>query len=436
MNVHVPSANPEFAQFLHAQQKKSVLRFMTCGSVDDGKSTLIGRLLYDSRQVFDDQLDALRRESRRSAASGRDVDFALLVDGLSAEREQGITIDVAYRFFATARRTFIVADTPGHEQYTRNMATGASNSSLAVLLVDARTGLTRQTRRHSLVVSMLGVRGLVLAVNKMDLIGWSQSRFEAIVAEYAEFAAATGFDAVTAIPLSALNGDNVVQPAVAAPWYTGPTLLGYLETVEPARPAAAGACLPVQWVNRPDAAFRGYAGSVAGGVLASGEEVRVLPSGRSTRIGRIVTADCDLDAAVAGQSVTLTLADDLDVSRGDVIAAPDAPIRIAEAIGARLFWAADAPLTEGARFYLKLATATAVARVSAIHRRIDPNSAAAEPATALAANDIGDVTLVLDRPLAVATCADIRALGSFILIDRESADTAALGLVLDTAPEH
>jgi sulfate adenylyltransferase subunit 1 len=435
MNVHVPSSGADFELFVRAQQTKTVLRFMTCGSVDDGKSTLIGRLLYDSKQVFDDQLTALQRDSRRGAAPAGEIDFSLLVDGLSAEREQGITIDVAYRFFATEKRTFIVADTPGHEQYTRNMATGASNSELAVLLVDARAGLTRQTRRHSLIASMLGVRNVVLAVNKMDMIGWSQSRFDAIVAEYAAFAEACAFDEVVAIPLSALNGDNVVQPPVAAPWYRGPTLLHYLETVDVVRPASLAACMPVQWVNRPNSAFRGYSGSVASGVFTPGQEIRVLPSKRPSRIARIVTSTADLDKAVAGQSVTLTLADNVDLSRGDVIAAPDAPIKLADAFHARLFWAADAPLKAGASFYLKLATTTAVAEVSVIIHRIDPNTAEVEAASLLAGNDIGDVVLTLDRPIALATYDEIRELGSFILIDRETADTAALGLVLSAIPE-
>jgi sulfate adenylyltransferase subunit 1 len=359
----------------------------------------------------------------------------LLVDGLSAEREQGITIDVAYRFFATERRTFIVADTPGHEQYTRNMATGASNSELAVLLVDARAGLTPQTCRHSLIASMLGVRNVVLAVNKMDLIGWSQSRFEAIVAAYEDFARTCAFDAVVAIPLSALNGDNVVQRPVAAPWYRGPTLLHHLETVEVVRPASLAGCMPVQWVSRLDSKFRGYAGSVASGALTPGQEVRVLPSQRSSRIARIVTSGANLDRAVANQSVTLTLADDVDVSRGDVIAAPDAPVQLADAFAARLFWASDAPLNAGARFYLKLATATVVAEVSAITHRIDPNTGEANAASTLLGNDIGDVVLTLDRRVALATYGEIRELGSFILIDRETADTAALGLVLSTVPQ-
>jgi sulfate adenylyltransferase subunit 1 len=435
MNVHVAPRTSEFETFLAAQQRKDVLRFIACGSVDDGKSTLIGRLLHDTRQLFEDQLTALERDSRRHGTQGDAIDYALLVDGLSAEREQGITIDVAYRFFATDRRTFIVADTPGHEQYTRNMATGASTADLAVLLVDARKGLTQQTRRHSLIVSMLGIRQVVLAINKMDLVGWSQDRFEAITQAYGDFAATLGFTDITAIPMSALNGDNVVHPATLAPWYDGAPLVRHLENVrvrtddtqQPFR-------LPVQWVSRPNADFRGYAGLIASGTVARGARVRVMPAGQETAIARIVTAGGDLDHASAGQSVVLTLADNIDVSRGDVIAAADAPMPVSDRIAARIFWMSEQPLQPGATFQLNLATASAVATVEAVHHRVDPDSTAAEPADGLANNEIGDVSFVLDRPMAFDPYANNHETGAFILIDRDNADTSGMGLVLPHRP--
>ncbi len=423
-----------FDALLEAHQHKDVLRFITCGSVDDGKSTLIGRLLHDTRRLFDDQLVTWRRDSRKWGTQNGEPDFALLVDGLSAEREQGITIDVAYRFFATERRTFIVADTPGHEQYTRNMATGASTADLAILLVDARKGLTRQTRRHTLLVSMLGIRRVVLAINKMDTIAWDESAYRAIVADYQSFARRIGFEDVVGIPLSALTGDNVAKPAEAAIWYDGPTLLNYLERV-PAGGTTSDAKfrMPVQWVNRPNADFRGYAGLVASGSVAVGERVRILPSGLETTIARIVTFDGDLARAGAGQSVTLELADELDISRGDVITAIDSAPLVAERLQARVFWVGDQPLTVGASFHLKIGTATALARVTAIESRIDPDRAERETSTSLSANDIGDVQLTLDRTLAFDRYARSRDTGSFILIDRETCDTAGMGLVLNAA---
>jgi sulfate adenylyltransferase subunit 1 len=415
---------------LRAHRAKDVLRFITCGSVDDGKSTLIGRLLHDTKQLLDDQLAALKRDSRRHGTQGGAIDFALLVDGLSAEREQGITIDVAYRFFSTERRTFIVADAPGHEQYTRNMATGASTADLAVLLVDARKGLSRQTRRHSLLLSMLGIRQVVLAVNKMDLVGWSQDRFDAIMAEYLAFAEELGFASVIGVPLSALSGDNVVESAVAAPWYRGPTLLRLLERAPAgAAPGAGPFRLPVQWVNRPDSSFRGYAGLIAAGHVAVGDRVRVA-SGAGTSVARIVTFDGDLSRAVAGQSVTIVLADEVDISRGDVIAAAAAPPQVGAAIEARLFWSGNRPLQPGDTFHVKLATASAMARIEAVRHRIDPDSAVPERAASLAPNDIADVTLTFDRTLAFDPYGTSRETGSFILIDRESLDTVGIGLVL------
>jgi sulfate adenylyltransferase large subunit len=355
------------------------------------------------------------------------------VDGLASEREQGITIDVAYRFFSTDRRTFIVADTPGHEQYTRNMATGASTADLAVLLVDARKGLTRQTRRHALLVSMLGIRQVVLVVNKMDLITWSEASFDQIVAEFATFSGGLGFDHVVAIPLSALNGDNVVVPSAQTPWYRGPTLLSHLETVEVERTGETGFFrMPVQWVNRPHPDFRGFAGLIASGSVRPNSRIRVLPSGAETTVARIVTLDGDLEEAIAGQSVMLTFADEVDVSRGDVIASVEKPPEVANRIEARLFWMAAKHLHERERFLLKLGTQTVPATVARIRRRIDLATLAPVEASALEVNDIGDVALALDRPVAFDRYAESHRTGGFILIDRENFDTVAIGLVSGT----
>ncbi|RVU18750.1 sulfate adenylyltransferase subunit CysN [Methylobacterium oryzihabitans] len=433
MTLHQTPRAFGYEAFLATHQRKEVLRFITCGSVDDGKSTLIGRLLHDTKQIFDDQVSALERDSRRHGTRGGALDLALLVDGLQAEREQGITIDVAYRFFSTDRRSFIVADTPGHEQYTRNMATGASTAEVAVLLVDARKGLSRQTRRHALLVSMLGIRRVVLAVNKMDLIGWSQDRFEAIVADFDGFARDLGFAEVAAIPLSAANGDNVVLPGAAADWYEGKPLLQYLEEVPTHEgEEAAPFRMAVQWVNRPNSDFRGFSGLIASGRVAPGDAVVELPSGRSTTVARIYTADGDLPEAVAGQSVTLVLAEEIDASRGSVIAAASAPPRVADQIDVRLFWAGETPLEEGATLVAKIGTVTTNATVT-VRTRVDPETGLASPAPSLAANDIGDVVLSLDRKVAVDAYRDNRDTGSLILIDRISTDTAALGLVLAPA---
>ncbi len=420
----------DYATFLAAHQNKEVLRFIACGSVDDGKSTLIGRLLHDTKQIFDDQITALRRDSRKHGTQGQEMDLALLVDGLKAEREQGITIDVAYRFFSTDKRSFIVADTPGHEQYTRNMATGAS-TAVAVLLVDARQGLTRQTRRHALLVSMLGIRRVVLAVNKMDMIGWSQDRFAEIVKGFSDFSAGLNFAEVRAIPLSAKNGDNVVEPGVNTPWYVGGTLLSFLETV-PVREEALNAPfrMAVQWVNRPNSEFRGYSGRIASGTVRPGDRVSVQPGGRTATVERIYTADGDLPEAGADLSVTLVLAEQIDASRGQVIAAEGAPLHTLDRLDARLFWAAETDLAPGASLLAKIGTSTVTATVEAIVSRIDPETGKPGPAERLSANDIADVRLSLDRPVAVDAYAANRETGSFILIDRESTDTAALGLVL------
>lgn len=423
--------------YLAAHERKSLLRFITCGSVDDGKSTLIGRLLYESKRLFDDQLATLERDSRKHGTQGGGIDFALLVDGLASEREQGITIDVAYRFFSTDRRTFIVADTPGHEQYTRNMATGASTADAAILLIDARKGITRQTRRHALLVSMLGIRHVALAINKMDLFEWSEGRFKQICAEFKEFSANLGFDRIASIPMSALHGDNVVEPSSQAPWYEGPTLLSYLETVEVEQKAyAAPFRMPVQWVNRPNADFRGFAGFVASGRVRPGDRVRVLPSGLETSLAQIVTMDGELNEAVAGQSVTLTLSDEVDISRGDVIASVERQAQVSDRIEARLFWMAAEHLKEGDQFLLKLGAAAVPARVERVRQRVDLASLASVPVSSLGANDIGHVILALDQSIAFDPYTESRRTGGFILIDRESFDTIAIGLVDRAAAEE
>ncbi len=415
---------------LFRPETKSLLRFLTCGSVDDGKSTLIGRLLYDTKLLFDDQVTTLARDSRKWGTAGDDLDFALLVDGLAAEREQGITIDVAYRFFATESRKFIVADTPGHEQYTRNMATGASNSDLAVILVDARQGILPQTRRHSFIVSLLGIRHVVLAVNKIDLVDFSQSAFDAIVAEYRALTEGLGFESFLALPLSARHGDNVLATSTRTPWYRGPSLVHHLETVEVERDARRLPFrLPVQWVNRPNLHFRGFSGTVASGSVAPGDAVAILPSGRASRVKEIVTADGPLARAVAGQAVTLTLEDEVDVSRGDILAAAGARPQLSDEIAAHVIWMAEAPLETGRPYLLKLGTRTVGASVSAIRSRIDVNSFAPEPARALGLNEVGEVHLALRDPVAFDPFDDIPGTGAFILIDRMSNQTVGAGMI-------
>jgi bifunctional enzyme CysN/CysC len=410
---------------------KDLLRFITCGSVDDGKSTLIGRLLHDSRALLADQLDALARDSARSGTQGGSLDFALLLDGLESEREQGITIDVAYRFFETGRRRFIVADCPGHEQYTRNMVTGASTADLAIILVDARHGLQTQTRRHSWIVRLLGVRHVVLAVTKMDLVGFQQEPFEAIAAAYREFASALGMDEVAAIPLSGLGGDNVVAASAAMPWYRGPTLLARLETVplEADAQAARPFRMPVQWVNRPDGDFRGFAGRIAAGAVQPGDTVRLLPSGRTSVVRRIVTFDGDLERAAAGQSVTLTLADAIDCPRGTVLAAAGDPPQLADQFEATLVWMDEAALVPGRSYLLKLASQTVPATVRVPKYRIDVSSREHLAAKTLAHNEIGVAEIATDRPLVFEPYADSRALGGFILIDRQTQATVACGML-------
>jgi bifunctional enzyme CysN/CysC len=426
MSAHDASA--QVAAYLQQHETKGLLRFITCGSVDDGKSTLIGRLLHDTQLLLDDQVAALESDSRRHGTQNGELDFALLVDGLAAEREQGITIDVAYRFFGTERRKFIVADCPGHEQYTRNMATGASTADLAVVLVDARKGLLTQTRRHSYIVSLLGIRHVVLAVNKMDLVGYDQAVFDAIVAGYRELASQLGIPHVQAIPLSALKGDNMIAAAPTMPWYTGPSLLEHLETVQVESVAeASGFRMPVQWVCRPDQDFRGFAGTLVGGRVDTGDEVLVLPSARRSRVARIVSADGDLASARAGQAVMLTLADDVDASRGDVIANASEPPEVADQFAAHLLWMGDERLLPGRPYLLKLGSRTIGASVTEIKHKIDVNTQDHLAAKHLELNEVAYCNLHLDQAIAFEPYARNRALGSFILIDRQSNATVAAG---------
>ena len=411
------------------QDDRPTLRFVTCGSVDDGKSTLIGRLLYDSKTLLDDQLDALASESKTSGTTGGDLDFALLVDGLQAEREQGITIDVAYRFFATKLRRFIVADTPGHTQYTRNMATGASNADLAVVLVDARKGVITQTRRHSHILSLLGIRHVVLAVNKMDLIGFDGDRFAAITAEYLTLAGQLGISQVQCIPVVAPDGDNIAVATTRMPWYTGPTVTAYLESVDVAGDISQRSFrLPVQWVNRPHAEFRGFCGRIASGAIAAGETITVQPSGRRTQVARILTPGGERDRATAGESVTLTLTDEIDISRGDVLSAGAAPL-VSDQLAAHLVWFDDDAMVPGRRYVLKCGTASTGAVITTLKHRIAIDTMAQESSTTLDANQIGYVHLNLDRALVFEAYRDDRELGSFILVDPISHRTAAAGMI-------
>lgn len=411
--------------------RHSLLRFITCGSVDDGKSTLIGRMLYEAGAVFDDQLSALDNDSRKFGTQGAAPDFALLVDGLSAEREQGITIDVAYRYFATETRSFIVADTPGHEQYTRNMATGASTADLAIILVDARKGLLPQTRRHSFIVSLVGVRHVVVAINKMDLVGYNQAVFERIAADYRAAVKSLGFASISFIPVSARDGENVMRPSSLMAWYDGPALLPYLESVAIARAARSGEgfVLPVQWVNRPDLDFRGYAGTPVAGRARVGDPVVALPSGRTSRIARLIGAAGDASQIAAGQAATVTLEDDIDISRGDVIVAADTALPVSRGLTARLLWTGERAMLEGGQFLLKLATQSASATVETLHHSIDIEGFRPLPAQALRMNGIGLVTLRLDRPLVSQPYAESHELGGFILVDRISNETVAFGFV-------
>ena len=408
---------------------RGLLRLLTCGSVDDGKSTLIGRLLYDSEAIPADQLAALREESRRFGNAGDELDLSLLLDGLEDERQQKITIDVAYRFFASKRRSFIVADAPGHEQYTRNMATGASTAELAILLVVARKGLVAQTRRHSFICSLLGIRHIVLAVNKIDLVGFDRAVFEKIAADYAAFAAALSFASVQAIPLSARYGDNVSAPSPRLAWYDGPTLLGYLETVETGAAQRAPFRFPVQWVNRPNAEFRGFAGTVASGAIAPGDPVLVMGSGRTSRVREIVTYDGALARAEAGDAVTLTLADEIDIARGDLLVAPDAKAEFADQFAATIIWFSDDKLIPGRSYWLKLGTRTVTATVTALKHRIDIDTGAHVAARALEFNEIGFCNLSTGARLAFDPYEVNRETGAFILIDRYTNETAGAGMI-------
>ena len=416
--------------YLTQHENKSMLRFITCGSVDDGKSTLIGRLLYDSKLVFDDHLSALISDSKRIGTQGGDLDFALLVDGLAAEREQGITIDVAYRFFSTEQRKFIVADTPGHEQYTRNMVTGASTAELAVILIDARKGVLTQTRRHSYLVSLLGIRHVVLAINKLDLVDYSEEVFDGIVADYQSFAEGIGISSFTAIPISALGGDNVSERSLHTPWYKGPTLIEHLENVDVDDERSRGPFrFPVQWVNRPDLDFRGYAGQIAGGRIQVGGAVRIVPSGVESTITRIVTADGDLSEAITGQSVTLCLADAIDISRGDLIADAQAPPSVADQFECHLIWMTEEEMLPGRPYVLKIGGRTVAATVSQPKYEVNVNSLVHQASKTLGLNSIGVCNLSLDQPIPFDPYVENRETGGFILVDRFTNATVAAGLL-------
>ncbi|MEO0881438.1 MAG: sulfate adenylyltransferase subunit CysN [Pseudomonadota bacterium] len=421
----------DIGAYLEAHEQKSLLRFITCGSVDDGKSTLIGRLLYDSKMILEDQLEALERDSKKQGTQGENIDFALLVDGLAAEREQGITIDVAYRFFSTDKRKFIVADTPGHEQYTRNMATGASTADLAILLIDARRGVLTQTRRHAFIVSSLGIRRLVLAVNKMDLVDYSEEVFTNIVADFEAFAAELSPDIeITAIPMSALAGDNITAPLGNTPWYTDASLMQHLETVSVGDKRAAGPFrMPVQWVNRPDLDFRGFSGQIASGTIRPGDRIKTLPSAKESAVSRIVTYGGDLDEAGPGQSITLTLEDEIDSSRGDVIVSADRPAEVSDQFQTRILWMSDDAMLPGRRYLMKIGAKTVTATVNAPKYGIDINTLKQRPAKTLALNEIGVCTLSLDQAIAFDPYDEIREMGGFILIDRLSNNTVGLGLI-------
>jgi len=422
----------DISAYLARQTSKELLRFITCGSVDDGKSTLIGRLLYETRQIFDDQMAALEADSKRVGTQGQNIDFALLVDGLTAEREQGITIDVAYRFFATEKRKFIVADTPGHEQYTRNMVTGASTADLAVILVDARKGVLVQTRRHSYLAHLIGIRHLVLAVNKMDLVDYDEGMFNRIVHDYRQFAHSIGIEEFTPIPISGFKGDNITSaPSANTPWYAGPSLIHHLESVEigDAAEQIRPLRMPVQWVNRPNLDFRGFAGLIAEGTVKPGDAVRVVPSGKTSTVSRIVTLDGDLDEAVAGQSVTLTLADEIDCSRGDVIAAADAPPEAADQFEAAIVWMSDEPLIPGRGYWLKLATQTVSATVHEPKYEVNVNTMEHLAVKTLGLNAIGVAEVTTDRPIVFEAYERSRTLGGFILVDKLTNATVAAGMI-------
>ncbi|PHP19108.1 adenylyl-sulfate kinase [Sphingobium sp. IP1] len=422
-------------QYLKVHEHKTMLRFITCGSVDDGKSTLIGRLLYDSKMIFEDQLAALEADSKKVGTQGGEIDFALLVDGLAAEREQGITIDVAYRFFATEKRKFIVADTPGHEQYTRNMVTGASTADLAVILIDARKGVLTQTRRHSYLAHLIGIQNIVLAINKMDLVDYDQAVYDGILKDYSEFARSIGIATFTPIPISGFKGDNITGPSDNMPWYKGPALIAHLESVEVNSATDAGKPfrMPVQWVNRPNLDFRGFSGLIATGAVRPGDAVRVLPSGKTSTISRIVTLDGDLDVAVAGQSVTLCFADEVDCSRGDVIALADNPPQAADQFEASIVWMADEAMLPGRPYWLKIGTQTVTATIQQPKYQVNVNDAGGVgshlAAKTLELNAIGVANLSTDRQIVFEPYAANRTLGGFVVVDKISNATVAAGML-------
>ena len=420
----------DLERYLQTHANKTLLRFLTCGSVDDGKSTLIGRLLYESKMLYDDQLAALEADSKRLGTNGGDLDFALLLDGLAAEREQGITIDVAYRFFSTDKRKFIVADTPGHEQYTRNMVTGASTADVAVILIDARKGVLTQTRRHSYLVSLIGIDRVVLAINKLDLVGYSQGVFDRIEADYRAFADSIGLKDIVCIPLSATKGDNVTSPSVNTPWYRGPALMDYLETVAIDREADKSPLrMPVQWVNRPNLDFRGFSGRLVGGAVRVGERVRALPSGKESAVTRIVTQDGDLERAVAGQSVTITLRDEIDISRGDLLCSAESPASVADQFEATIVWMSEEEMLPGRPYLLKIGAKTVGATVAQPKYKVNVNSLEHVAAKTLHLNEIGVCNLNLDQAIAFDSYRENRDTGAFILIDRFSNETIGAGLL-------
>jgi bifunctional enzyme CysN/CysC len=415
--------------YLLQHERKSLLRFITCGSVDDGKSTLIGRLLYDSKMIFEDQLAALEADSKKMGTQGQNIDFALLVDGLAAEREQGITIDVAYRFFSTDKRKFIVADTPGHEQYTRNMITGASTADLAIILIDARRGVLTQTRRHSYLVSLIGIRQVVLAINKMDLVNYSREVFDRILGDYTAFAQALAIPKIVAIPISALAGDNITEKSGNTPWYNGPTLMSHLENVEIASLSrTAPFRMPVQWVNRPNLDFRGFAGMVSSGTVHPGDAVKIMPSARTSRVARVLI-DGDLPYATAGQSITVTLEDEVDCSRGDVICGAESPAEVSDQFETTIVWMNDTPMLPGRSYLMKLGTATVTCSVTALKHKVNVNTLEHSAAKQLELNEIGVCNISLDRQVAFDAYADNRDTGGFILIDRLSNETMAAGMI-------
>ncbi len=424
------TADDNVIDYLAAHERKGLMRFITCGSVDDGKSTLIGRLLYDSKLLYDDQLAALESDTKKHGTQGEKIDFALLVDGLAAEREQGITIDVAYRFFSTEKRKFIVADTPGHEQYTRNMATGASTADLAVILIDARRGVLTQTRRHSYIASLLGIRHVVVAVNKMDLVGYSEKTFREIESAYRAFAEPLGFQSTAIMPLSALDGDNIITKSPYTPWYNGAALMPYLETVnvreeqgdKPLR-------MPVQWVNRPDLDFRGFAGTIASGTARPGDEIVVLPSAKRSKVARIVTMDGDMQQASADMAVTLTLEDEIDVSRGDIICAGKAPTEQTDQFAAHLLWMAEEKLFPGRQYLLKTANRIVPATITALKHKVNVNTLEHMSGKTLELNEVGFCNFNLSQPIAFDPYADNRRTGSFILIDKRTNATIGAGMI-------